>query len=1127
MRMLREFSSLHNHSHFSVMDGISLPEEMVRAAKEKGLRSIAITDHGVAHGHADFYIQGKKQGVRTIFGVEAYVIDSLDEWRQAKEAHDEGEDEEATSTGSFRAAGRKGHLVILACSREGLANLNRLVYLSHKEGFYGKPRIDKRLLRERSAGLVATSACMGGVISNKVWSFSRDECRWEDVVAEVREFDSIFGHGRFFLELQLNESASQRYINQALIRLHEETGVPLTCTVDSHYIDPQDWETQELLYLLRGKKTLATRGPDWNFEIRQLYLKSPEEMWESYLKFGADHIPEAVMMEAFQNTLLIDSLVEDYEPDTHQRLPKLKGVDNPFRTMGELAIGELVRRGLDKDERYAQQILHELAVIKEKGISEYFMIMRQMIHAARKEMLVGPGRGSAAGSLVCYMLGITDLDPIKHDLMFERFLDPSRVELPDIDTDFEDPDRVKEILRGIFGEDNVASLSTYGTFQIKGLLKDIGRLYDIDHNDINSLNKRIESELRVLYVNQDKSTIVIKLEDVERVSPAFNEFCRKYPEAASHLRHLYGRNRHIGTHAAGVIIGDDLPSETAVFARRDQDKKSPHFGRMVPQASFTEGIVNKNISAMGFVKFDLLGLANLRIVHHALRLISASTGRSVEELKESIRAHNLDLDDMRVLKHVFHDGNFAGIFTFTEKGIRGLAKSIRPDCFEDVVAISALYRPGPLGSNMHKLYAENKQRARDGTLTFEHPILEKVLRRTYGCLVYQEQLMQVAQYLGKMELKDVQRIRKVLLKKDKSKTPEFLARENEELSGKFIKGCMENGLTRERAQEWWHDMLFFGGYGFNVAHAAAYSVTTMQNAYLATYFPLEWYSALLTKGQTSELQDYVGDIKRAGVKILPVDINFSKGAHTVENGAIRLSLSSVLGVGASAVAKITAGQHYIDFFDFLRRSKATKTAIVPLIRVGAFDSLEPNVRRLEEIYALYLSDTKFAGKRWDEFVAAALAIHVDDYDVSVKVAAETELMGFTSRGSPFEILDRREKIDQLFDGTVMSYKELIEGDEEEGRLVVMVKEWKERAQRNKQMMAFVKFQAETGEEFEAPAFSTVWKHIGPRLRKGSVYIGTFNRKPDDPERLIIGKQGFAQSQHSALESMLNIDEIEL
>jgi DNA polymerase-3 subunit alpha len=1118
--MIKEFTSIHNHSHFSVMDGISLPEEMIKAAKDRGLKSIAITDHGHCHAHADFFLHGKKQGVRTIFGVEAYVIDSLEEWRKAKAAHDD-EDEDATNTGSAKSLRRKGHLVLLACNREGLSNLYQLVYKSHKEGFYGKPRMDLPMLEQHAKGLVASSACMGGVVSNELWALSRGEQSWDGVREKVHALDRIFGRGRFFLELQFNESPDQSWINEQLVRLHQETGVPLTVTADSHYVNHDDWKAQEVLYMLRGNKTMATRGSDWHFNIKQLYIKSPEEMWKSFEAFGKT-VPMQVAQDAFANTLLIDSLVEQYEPDTHQRLPTLKGVEHPFKHMGELAIAELKRRGLDKDERYVKQLLHELAVIKSKGIANYFLIMRTMISEAKKEMLVGPGRGSAAGSLVCYMLGITDLDPLKHDLMFERFLDPSRVELPDIDTDFEDPDAVKEILRRIFGEDNVASLSSYGTFQIKGLLKDVGRVFDIDHQEINKLNKRIESELRVLYVNQDKSTIVIKLEDIERVSPAFNEFVEKYPDAASHLKQLYGRNRHVGRHAAGIIIGDNLPAETAVFTVKDKDT-----GRMLTQTSFTEGIVNKNISAMGFVKFDLLGLATLRVIHHALGLISERTGKPVEELRESIRAHNLDLDDMKVLKHVFWDGNFAGIFQFTEKGIRGVSRVVKPDCFEDIVAIAALYRPGPLGAGVDKLYGENKQKHKNGELKFEHPLLEKILKRTYGCLIYQEQLMQIARELGKMEFKDVQRIRKVLLKKDKSKSEEFLKKENDELKGKFIVGCKENGLTEERAEQWWKDMLYFGGYGFNVAHAAAYSVVTMQTAYLATYYPLEFYSALLTRGQSGDMQDYVVDIKKAGVKILPVDVNRSKGSHTVEQGAIRLSLLSVLGVGNSAVPKICEYQPYADFIDFLDRSRATKTAILPLIQAGAFDSLDGNMRKVETAYQLYISDAKFGTKRWDEFVAAYRASTMDDYSLADRVAFENALLGFSLRGSPFEILDRAEKIDKMFDGVAITYREFLESEEEVGMFPVVVKEFKERAQKNGQMMAFVKFGVSTGEEFEAPAFSGVWKWVGPKMRKGSVYIGTFNRKLDEPERLIIGKPGWGHSQHSASQYMINVDEITL
>ena len=1117
--MIKEFTSIHNHSHFSVMDGISLPEEMITTAKAKGLRSLAITDHGHCHAHADIYLHGKKHGQRVIFGVEAYVIDSLVEWRKAKVAKDEDEDEDATNTGSFKKAGQKGHLVILACNRTGLSNLYNLVYLAHKEGYYGKPRMDKEMLRAHSEGLVASSACMGGVISNKVWQYTRGECTWQDVIAEARAFESIFGNGRFYLELQLNESKSQEIINKALIQIHEETGIPLTVTTDAHYINPEDWEAQEVLYMLRDKKTVATRG-DWSFEIKQLYIKSPEEMWLSFQKFGKNHIPEKVIMEAFANTLLIDSLVDDFEPDVHQRLPTLKGVEHPFQHMGELAIAELKRRGLDKDERYVKQLLHELKVIKSKGTANYFLIMRTMISEAKKQMLVGAGRGSSAGSLVCYMLGITDLDPLKHGLMFERFMDEYRMEMPDIDTDFEDPDAVKAILKQVFGEDNVASLSSYGTFQIKGLMKDLARVYDLDHREVNALNKKIEGELRTLYVNQDKSTIVIKLEDIERVSPTFNEFCRRFPGPAQHFKRLYGRNRHVGRHASAVIIGDDLASETAIFKARDKGT-----GELVTQSSFTEGIVNKNVSAMGFIKFDLLGLTTLSVIHHALLLIAKKTGETYDVWVERMRPHNLDLDDMVVLKNIFWKGNFAGIFQFTNKGIRKLGKQIKPDGFEDVSAIASLYRPGPLGSGMHKLYASNKRLALAGELTYDHPLLEEILKPTYGCLIYQEQMLQFGSKLGKLNGKDTQRLRKLFLKKDKSKADSFISAEEAELKKKFVKGCEENDYPK--GEETWEMMGKFGGYGFNKAHSAAYSVCTMQTAHLATYWPLEFYSALLTVGASGEMQDYVSDIKKAGIKVLPVDINESKASHKVQDKAIRLSLKTVGGVGPAAIQKIVDNQPYDSWFDFIGRAGVSKTAIEPLLAVGAFDKLNKNMKQLEQWYELYQTDGKFKSKKWDEYLAKCKEIQPEDYALHDKVALENALMGFSTRGSPFEILERKKKIDAVFEGVTTTYKEFVEGTEEVGMMPVVVKEWKERPQRNKQMFAFIKFGTEDGMEFEAPAFSTIWKHVSGTLRKGSVYIGTFNRKLDEPENLVLGRPGFAQSAHSAGQALINVDEIEI
>ena len=1166
--MIKEFASLHGHSHFSTFDGLSLPEEMLQAAKDKGLRSIAITDHGVTHGHADFYLMGKKMGVRTVFGVEAYLIHSIVEWRDLKAKIDsekkkgaKADDTEYAADGDVvdpKQLRRKGHLVILACNREGLSNLYQLVYKSHKYGFYGKPRMDKDMLREHARGLIASSACLGGVVAKQLWDMKAGSATWDDVRQEALEYDAIFGRGRFFLELQFNELEEQNWVNSCLVRLSEETGIPLTVTTDSHYARQEQWDARELLHMMGwGQRTIQDL-PDQRLDakVKQLYVKSPEEMWATYEKLGVSAVTLKVAQRAFEGSMLMDSLVEDYEPDVHQRLPTLP-YENPFKEMGQRAIAGLRKLGLADNDEYKRRLLFELDIIKRKGIANYFLTVQQMISEAKKRMLVGPGRGSAPGSLVCWTLGITDYDPVKNGLLFERFLDLDRAELPDIDTDFEDPGAVKRMLQELYGEDNVASLSSYGTFQIKGLLKDLGRVYGLDHNDINRTNRQIEKELRALYIDQDKSTLVIKLEDIVRVSPTFNSFCEQNPELGSKVASLYGRIRHVTRHAAGVIIGDNLPAETSCFVvkakakrKTDDDDEGPDDdvkeGETVVQTSFTEGIVNKNLSAMGFVKMDLLGLANLRVISYAVELITGSPFGTpkFEEFYERLRSHNLDLNDMRVMRHIFWEGNFGAIFQFTNPGIRSLAKRVRPDSFVDISAICSLYRPGPLKGNYDKTYVQAKH---GSVVSLGHPLLDEILGKTKGCLVFQEQLMEVCRRFGKMTGKEVNRVRKVLLKKDKSKTEEFLKRENDELFASFRKGCEEHGFPADKTLKLWDDIKAFGGYAFNKSHSDAYSVVTMQTAYLATYYPLEFYTAALTRAQANAIQTLISDIQKAGVRILPVDVNRSRVENSMEDGAIRLSLMRVDGVGAAAAEKIVANQPYVSFQDFLDRSKAGKTAIGPLIDVGALTSIPgcENIAVTQRLYARWCEngyvvhvDQKGNEKpvrvqsvkgraAWEHEIQIAQADPLaSDLPLHEKVRLENELLGFSLAGSPFEILGRKKKIESMFEGVVTDYEEFISSDLETAVLPVVLKDWKEKPQRNGKMFAFMKFATESGVTFDAPAFGNIWQWIGPNVKKGSVYVATFNRTiAEDPESLKVGRPGWQQSSYSARQSMIDVDEI--
>lgn len=1131
---MREISNLHQHSCFSFQDGVCTPEEIIAAAKAKGLRSIAITDHGHTHAHARFFLEGKKQGVRALLGTEAYVIHDFAEWRAMKdklalEKKKDAEDVEFDADkvlqdkANRRVLYRKGHLVLLAQNRKGLANIYNLTFKAHKHGYYQKPRMDKKMLSEHSEGVIASSACMGGVISQKIWGFHRGEVQWDEIEREVREFAEIFP-GRFFLELQSNESPGQKQINEALVALHRTTGVPLNVTMDAHYVDPDDWQSQQILHMLlthKGKAGLTFNNlpPDYRFDVRSLFVKSGDELWDSFIRNNPE-VPTDLLEGAFENTLYADSLIESFEPDTGMRLPSLPYEDT-FRELLLSAREGLKRRGLEGDERYVERLGYELGVIRQKGLANYFLVVRNICDSARKEMLIGPGRGSAAGSLICYLTGITNIDPIEHKLMFERFINLDRIETPDIDLDFQDVDRVKDILRRDFGEDNVACISTYGTNQIKNLLKDVCRVYDIDHTEVNRINAQIEREMKALYKEgETRSAITIKLDDIYRLSPTFNQFIAQHPEIEKAVRSLYGREHHVGRHASGVIIGDDLPSETSVFVSKG-----------VVQASFSDGIVNKSASNMGLVKFDILGLATLEVISYACKLIAARTGRSYDDVLREIDPKTMDFNDINVLKTVFWEGNMTGIFSVTSQGMMKLFQQVKPTCFDDVAATCALFRPGPLGSGMDQMYARRKNGLEE--VRYDHPILEDILKDTYGCLVYQEQMLEVGRRMGKMDWKDTNRLRKLFLKKDKSKQDDYIKKEEDELKAKLVKGVIENGLTEAKGDELWEMLSKFGGYGFNRAHSYSYGMVTMQTAYLRTHHPMEFFAALLTKGQAADLQTYVNDIKKQGFEILPVDVNQSGVDHKIEGNGIRLALSSVKGIGPSAVVKIVANQSYASFVDFLLGSGTSKTIVDVLIRTGAFSDIEPGVpiATLVARHEAFRADKKLSHKKNRGLVRPTLETITGHSDDPIELMErERELLGFNLRGTPFSINDRYDKVDRLVANELCQrgWSEFVE-DESMQVLVapLLVKSIKERPQRNGKLMAWLRLADRDGLEHEAPAFANIWEHVRTAVRAGDVYIMIVHRRSDDPSSYVVGKQGWAQSAKSAAQAFIPIDQLKI
>lgn len=1130
-------SNLHGHSCFSFQDGICTPEEIVAAAKAKGLRSVALTDHGHAHGHGRFYLAGKKAGVRTLLGMEAYTINDLAEWRAMKDklALDKKKDAEDVEFDLDRAAldkanrkvlYRKGHLVLLAQNRTGLANIYQLQYKAHKVGFFQKPRVDKRMLSEHSEGVVASSACMGGVISSKISALTRGELEWADIVREAREFAEIFP-GRFFLELQSNEAPFQKIVNEHLVRLHLETGIPLDVTMDAHYVDPDDWQSQQILHMLlthRGKEglTLGSLPDTYRFDVKSLFIKSADELWDSFLRCNPE-VPQDVLNQAFENTLYADSLISDFEPDTQTRLPSLPYEDT-FSELTRCSEAGLKAKGLDTDDRYAERLAYELSIIKEKGIANYFLVVRNICDSARKEMRIGPGRGSSAGSLICYLTGITNIDPIEHKLMFERFINLDRVELPDIDLDFEDVDRIKDILRRDFGEDNVACLSAFGTSQIKGLMKDVCRVHGIDHNECNRTNALIEREMKALYKEGEgvtRSAITIKLDDVYRLSPSFRAFIEKYPQIERPIKSLYGREHHVSRHASGVVVGDNLPAETSVFTSKG-----------VVQASFTDGIVGKTASLMGLVKFDILSLATLKVIAKTLELVAGRTGRTVAEVDREIDPKVMDFNDLNVLKTVFWEGNTTGIFSVTSAGMVKLFQRVKPTSFDDVAAVTALFRPGPLGSKMDAMFADRKNGIEE--VTYDHPILEDIMRDTYGCLVYQEQMLEIGRRLGKMSWKDTNRLRKLFLKKDKSKQGDYLDEEERYLKETLIRGVVENGLTAQKGEELWEMCGKFGGYGFNRAHSYAYAMVTMQTAYLRVHYPSEFFAALLTVGQAGDLQTYVNDIRRQGFQILPVDVNLSKRDHILEGNSIRLALSSIKGVGPSAIEKVVANQPYTSFEQFLLDSGANKTVTEVLIRVGAFESLCPglSVRTLAARHDAYRTDKKLSLKKNRDLVGPVLtAIDKGPDDPIELMEKERELLGFNLRGTPFSVNGRSAKIDRLVERGLVTgdgFREFVE-DESRAELVapLVIKAVKERPQKNGKLFAFVRLADRDGMEYEAPAWATIWEHVRTSVRVGDVYVVRLHRKDEDPGSFVVGRPGWGHTAKQAASYFLPIDQLKV
>ena len=895
-----EFTHLHLHTQYSLLDGAIRLDQLFPKVLERGMKTVAMTDHGNLFGALDFYQRAKAHGVKPIFGCETYVApDRLDKTER-----------------------RSNHLILLAKNEVGWKNLSYLNSMGYLEGFYYNPRIDKPLLRAHSEGLVGLSACLGGEIAQTIRRRGPEAAE-----GAAKEFQDIFGKGNFFLELQPNGLEEQEEVNGHLIEMSKKTGIPVVATNDCHYLDQDDARSHEILMCVQQKKTIHDEKR-MHHRNDAFFVKTPAEM-EAYFK----HIPEALENAAKLGALcnVEFQLGETFLPKF--QVPDGLTAESYLQTIAEdglkKRIEEAHRRGDKPDgDAYAARLALELGVIQKMHFAGYFLIVWDFIRFAKEHRIpVGPGRGSGAGSLVAYTTRITDIDPIANKLLFERFLNPERVSMPDFDIDFcmNRRDEVIGYVTDKYGKDNVGQIVTMHQIKARSGVRDIGRAMGVPVQEADKVAKFVPEPI------QGKSPPIAEAIEKEPRLKALYDENPTYRTLLDHAKKLEGLNRHAGKHAAGVVIGDRPLWEYVPCFRPAGDE-----GGIVTQ--YDKDMVEK----AGLVKFDFLGLKTLTVIQVCIDHVNRErAARGEAELDLSL----IPLDDADVYKMI-SQADVTGVFQLESSGFRELLKKLRPDCFEDIVAAGALYRPGPLEGGMVDDFIERKHGRK--RVEYDHPTLEPILKDTYGVIVYQEQVMQISSALAGYSLGKADLLRRAMGKKK----AEVMAKEK----AGFLDGAKQKGIDDKVAARVFDLMEKFAGYGFNRSHSAAYGLLTYQAAYLKRYFPVEFFAALLTcdKDDTDAVVKFIAEARANSIAVLRPDVNESDTDFSVvktgENGkakkVIRFGLGAVKGVGEGAVEVVKVardqGGPFLTLFDFCKRidgRKVNRKVVEALVKAGAFDGL--------------------------------------------------------------------------------------------------------------------------------------------------------------------------------------------
>ncbi len=957
------FAHLHVHTEYSLLDGSNKIKEYVEKIKALGMTAGAITDHGVMYGVIDFYKAAREAGINPVLGCEVYVAPGSRLDREMVHGED-----------------RYYHLVLLAENNTGYSNLMKIVSKGFVEGYYYKPRVDMEVLEKYHEGIIALSACLAGEVQRNLV-----RGMYEEAKEVAYRYECCFGKGNFFLELQDHGIPEQKLVNQQLLRMSQETGIELVATNDVHYTNAEDAEPHDILLCLQTGKKLADEDR-MRYEGGQYYVKSEEEMKSLF--------PYA--LQALENTQKIADRCHVEIEFGHTKVPHFE-VPEGYDSWTYL--NKLCHEGLDKRygadaPKYLQKLDDELAVIKNMGYVDYFLIVWDFIHYAREhDIMVGPGRGSAAGSLVSYTTGITDIDPVRYNLIFERFLNPERVSMPDIDVDFcfERRQEVIDYVVEKYGKDCVTQIVTFGTLAARGVIRDVGRVMDLPYNFVDTIAKAIPNELGITI---DKA---LMMNPELRGMYESDESVKKLIDMS---RRLEGLPRHTSMHAAGVVISQKPMDEYVPLSRASD-------GTITTQFTMT------TIEELGLLKMDFLGLRTLTVIQNAVRLAEKSSGKKID-------MNAIDYNDKKVLDSL-GTGKTDGVFQLESAGMKNFMKELKPQSLEDVIAGISLYRPGP----MDFIPAYIKGKDHPESITYDCPELEPILAPTYGCIVYQEQVMQIVRDLAGYTWGRSDLVRRAMSKK-KGKVMEqerknFVYGNPEE----NVPGCIARGIDEKVANKIYDNMIDFAKYAFNKSHAAAYAVVAYQTAYLKYYYPVEFMAALMTSvlDNTSKVSEYIYTCRQMGIAILPPDINEGEGGFSVSGQAIRYGLSAIKSIGRPVIDAIVEERKirgpFTTLKDFITRlsgREVNKRTIENFIKAGALDGLEGNRRQKMMIYGSLLDalnqekKTTMAGQMTlfdiapeeDKAEYEIKLPNVEEYDKEVLLGFEKEVLGIYISGHPLE-----------------------------------------------------------------------------------------------------------------------------